>query len=165
MSSILTKIVDSIGGGIIKEGFNAIKAYFPPSMTDQEKAAAELAYNKFAHQKEIDLIQQVNAAEKEFNQRIKDLEGTAADLKSVPVVGHIILLLRGAQRPVWGFFVLFADYQVLSMGWDVSDDGQLKAMLFAINILVLAFLFGERAVKNVMPFILQFFGLQSAGKK
>ncbi len=158
--SIFAKIADILGGSALKEGFNLVKSYFPPSMTDQEKTAAELAYAQFAHTKEIEMIRVLNEAESEFNQRIRDMEGTAADLKTIPVIGHILIFLRGAQRPAWGIFTLFADYQIFSGAWSLPNSPHSAPMLFAINILVLTFIFGERAVKNLTPFIMQFFGVK-----
>lgn len=153
--SLFAKIVDGLGGSIVKEGFKVIKSYFPPSMSDQEKSAAELAFNDFAHRRDMEIADRLNSAEAEFNQRLRDMEGTAGDLRSIPVVGAIIIFLRGCQRPAWGVFVLVADYNVFSKAWPLND--QQSTMLFAINILVLGFLFGERAVKNVMPLIQEFF--------
>lgn len=158
--NVLAKIVDSLGGGILKEGFDLIRSYLPPSMSDQEKAQMELAWQNFAHKKDIETRQLANEAEKEFNQRIKDLEGTASDLKTLPVIGNLVIFLRGAQRPAWGIFVLWADYMVFSKAWDLTGDQQLRSMLFAVNILVLGFLFGERAVKNIAPFVSQFLGIR-----
>ena len=108
------------------------------------------------YEKQREASSEALEVEKEFNQRIKDLEGTAADLKAIPILGHIIIFVRGSQRPIWGGFTLFADYMTFSRGWDLSQDPELKSMLFAINVLVLGFLFGERAVKNVLPFIKEF---------
>lgn len=158
--SFLSSIVDKFGGGIIKEGFNVIKSYFPPSMSDKEKAEAEMAYQAFMHGQQMDVARLANDAEKEFNDRIKTMEGTAADLKTIPIIGHLIIFLRGTQRPAWGVFVLYADYQVFSKAWDLSGDPQLRSMLFAVNILVLGFLFGERAVKNILPFVKEFLGVK-----
>lgn len=156
--SVFAKILDSLGGSVIKEGFEVVKAYFPPSMSEQEKAAAELAYNEFAHKRELEIRGKVNEAEKEFNQRIKDLEGSAADLKTIPIIGKLVIFIRGCQRPAWGIFVLYADYMTFSKAW--TPDEQQRAMLFAINILVLGFLFGERAVKNILPFVKEFIGVR-----
>lgn len=162
--SILSQIGSALGGSLIKEGFEVVKAYFPPSMSDAEKAQAELALMEFAHRKDLEVASELAAAEGEFNQRIKDLEGTAADLKAVPLLGPVMLFLRGAQRPAFGIFTLYADYQVFSQSWPLNE--QQGAMLFAINILVLTFLFGERAVKNLMPFFQAFFlGKDGASKQ
>jgi len=151
--SIINSIIDKFGGGIIKEGFEVVKDYFPSA---QAKAEAQLKYERFVHEKQREANNDAAKADQEFNQRIKDMEGTASDLKTIPVIGHIIIFLRGAQRPVWGCFVLYADYMVFSKVWNLTEEPELKAMLFAINILVLGFLFGERAIKNIMPFVRQF---------
>jgi len=93
----------------------------------------------------------------EFKRRTEALEGTAADLKSMPVLGRLMLFLRGAQRPVWGFAALWMVYhQPFSGAWTLS--GRQESILMAITVLVLGFLFGERAVKNVAPIMGQFFG-------
>ncbi len=160
---LFSTIIDKFGGGILKEGFDVVKAYFPPSMTDKEKAEAQMAWEQYAHAKELDIARLANDTEREFNQRIKDLEGTAGDLKGIPIIGTIVIFIRGAQRPAWGLFVLYADYMTFSGAWNLSADAQLRSMLFAVNILVLGFLFGERAVKNVTPFISEFLSVKKNG--
>jgi len=79
-------------------------------------------------------------------------EGTASDLKSIPVLGAVMLFLRGSQRPVWGFATILLDYQVFSASWKL-DDPIISNAFWVVNFLVLGFLFGERAVTNIMPFI------------
>ena len=155
---IVGTIIDKFGGGIIKEGFDIVKSYFPPSMTDKEKGDAQLAYERFVHEKQKESNTLALEVDKEFNQRIKDMEGTAADLKTIPILGSTIIFIRGAQRPIWGCFTLYADYMAFSKMWDLSDAPELRAMLLAINILVLGFLFGERAIKNILPFLKEFMG-------
>jgi hypothetical protein len=156
--SLVQKVTDFLAGGTVKTIVDTVKDYFPPSMSEKEKADLSLVINNAAHQREKEILQLANEADREFNQRIKEMEGTAADLKSVPFFGTLIIFLRGTQRPIWGFFTLYADFMVLSKTWDITQDPQLKAMLIVVNVLVLTFLFGERAVKNVMPFIMEFFG-------
>lgn len=156
--NILNKIVDSFGGSIIKEGFNIVKAYFPPSMTNKEKEEAQLAYEAFVYKKQQEANRDALEVDREFNQRIKDMEGTATDLKTIPFLGAIIIFIRGAQRPVWGCFTLYADAMVFSCKWNLTNEPELKSMLLVINILVLGFLFGERAVKNILPFLKEFLG-------
>ncbi|GAF99737.1 unnamed protein product, partial [marine sediment metagenome] len=154
--SILTKITDFLGGGTVGAIAGVVKDYFPPSMSDKEKADLSLRITEAENAKDLKTMALVNEAQAEFNRRIVDLEGSAADLKAIPVIGHILILLRGAQRPIWGLFTLYADYQAWSSVWTLTE--KQEAMLLAVNILVLGFLFGERAVKNVMPFVVQFFG-------
>ena len=108
------------------------------------------------------MIQLANAQDTETNQRIRDLEGTASDLKSVPFIGPLVLLMRGIQRPVWGFAVMYFDY--LAMTGDVGFDGNGPnggwspegMALVVMNFLVLGFLFGERAMQNIMPLVTDF---------
>ena len=80
-----------------------------------------------------------------------DMEGTSSDLRSIPVIGALALFLRGLQRPTWGFGILFADYMWLSGVWDLDEP--MTDVIFLVNFLVLGFLFGERAIKNLEPLI------------
>ena len=91
-------------------------------------------------------------AERQVTERISLLEGTATDLRSVPIIGPIMLFMRGAQRPVWGFAVLYADMMWFSGKWGVMTPQQ-ESALWVINLLVLGFIFGERAVANLAPVI------------
>ncbi len=152
-----SKLIGFLSGGLGSKIIEGVKDYFPPSMSDKEKADLKLKILEITHAQENKLLQLANDADTEFNQRIKDMEGTASDLKAIPIFGTIILFARGCQRPVWGFFTLFMDYLVFSGTWDLSDP-QLKNAFFAINLLVLGFLFGERAVKNVMPLFDKYIG-------
>lgn len=154
---LFTKIADFLGGSTVKTIADTVKAYFPPSMSEKEKAelGAEIARAEYA--REIKLLSLANAADEEFNKRMRDMEGTAADLKAVPIVGHIIIFARGCQRPAFGIFTLIMDYQVMSGGWSIELQSPKGIAFVVINILVLTFLFGERAIKNVMPLILDFF--------
>ena len=162
--SIFTKIVDFASGGIGGKIIDGIKDYFPPSMSDAEKSQLELEMTKVAHTQEIELLGLANDADREFNNRVTEMEGTAADLKSIPIIGPILILLRGLQRPVWGFATLWLDLKVFGGAWVIAEASPLGPAFIAINILVLGFLFGERAIKNVMPFLTTFFGAYN-GKK
>ncbi len=147
------KIVNLLSGNLAGGIVDAVKAYFPPSMSEAEKKEFELRLTEITNRHEIELLKEVTGAEAEFNQRIKDMEGTASDLVKIPYLGAFMLFLRGSQRPAFGILVLVIDYQIFSGGWKVADGSSLTQMLFSINILVLGFLFGERAVKNVLPLI------------
>ncbi|HEX5130240.1 MAG TPA: hypothetical protein VFV90_10865 [Usitatibacter sp.] len=104
----------------------------------------------FKHEEELARID-LEAAKAQTD-RIAALEGTASDLKVMPILGPVMLLARGAQRPVWGFFTIWLDYQVFSGAWKLAD-GPVTYAFYLVNLLVLAFLFGERAIKNVAPLI------------
>lgn len=149
--------VGGIGGVIL----NAVEAYLPPDMSPEKKAQMALAVQAASFQHEKDVTEAIHNAEKDVNDRIAIYEGTASDLKSVPVVGPLMLFARGAQRPVWGFACLFMDYQVFSGAWILKEGTQIAGAFYVINVLVLGFLFGERAVKNVAPFITQMLSARS----
>lgn len=151
--SLFKKIVDMAGGDIFGKIVDTAKAYFPPSMSEQEQSALELNLSKLAHSQELALLQATNHMEAEFNTRIKDMEGTAKDLLGVPIIGPFIVFLRGLQRPLWGFATLYMDFKVFSDDWVLIEGSKQDLAFFTINLLVLGFLFGERAIKNVGPII------------
>lgn len=150
--SILSKISEVATGGLVSELFDAAKAYFPPSMTDQEKQLAQIAIEKVANTRAREIDQAVNEAQQLMTEQIAALEGTANDLRAVPFIGAFIVFLRGCQRPVWGFFTMYLDADWLTTAGAGYTEQQQTALI-VINVLVLGFLFGERAIKNVMPLI------------
>ncbi len=155
---LLTKVIDMLSCGFGAKIVETVKDYFPPSMSDSEKKDFEMKLLEAVHQHEIKLLAAANSANEEFNQRIKDLEGTASDLAQIPVLGTLMLFLRGCQRPAFGIFTLIMDYLVFSGAWTIEDGSRLESAFFAINLLVLGFLFGERAVRNIMPIISNYLG-------
>lgn len=131
--------------------------------TKEEKAEFEKAIRELAHKQQLDLADIAHQADVEFNTRIKDLEGTAKDLLQAGRLGKIVLFFRGAQRPAWGWGVLFFDLQYFRGAIELGTQGE--ALLYAINLLVLGFLFGERAVKNVAPILKEVISKRSESKK
>lgn len=140
-------------GGIAGVILDTVKAYLPPDMSPEKKADMALAVQAQAFQHEKDVLSAAHAAEEDVNARIAMYEGTASDLKAIPFLGAIMLFARGAQRPVWGFATILMDYQVFSGAWPLKDGSQTAGAFYILNLLVLGFLFGERAIINVMPFI------------
>ena len=156
MSNLLAKAADFFSGGLGSAIVDGVKSYFPPSMSDQEKAELSERINREANIQANEAARIVNEERAEFNQRIQDMEGTASDLKSIPFFGPIVIFLRGCQRPVWGYATLYMDFMVFSGRWKALSEMQ-ESALWVINLLVLGFLFGERAVKNIMPLVAQYF--------
>ena len=150
ISNYVTGGASGVVGGAVSTIADTIKAYFPPDMSPEKKAEAQLAVMKEENAQKIGLLTLAHQMDADFNQRVKDLEGTAADLKSIPILGAIILFLRGCQRPVWGFATIYLDFMVFSKTWAVDTGTAQAAALMVINVLVLGFLFGERAIQNVM---------------
>ena len=52
--SFLAKVTDFVGGSLFKEIKEGVMSYFPPDMTPQQKADAELKIQEFLHQKQMD---------------------------------------------------------------------------------------------------------------
>lgn len=150
--SFLTKVGDFFTGGLGTKIIDKVSDYFPPSMSEKEKAELTERITNAANEQANEAARILNEETAEFNQRIKDLEGTAKDLKSIPVFGAVVIFLRGCQRPVWGYSTLFMDLMVFSDKWNTLSETQ-ESALWVINLLVLGFLFGERAIKNIMPLI------------
>ena len=124
--------------------------------TKADKKEFQLKAEEIMHRREVQAREAEARQREEFNKRIKDLEGTASDLNQAGWPGRVVLFFRGLQRPLWGFLTLFIDIQVFSQAWKITEGSLQETAFLAVNILVLGFLFGERAVKNVMPFISQY---------
>ncbi|MTI12091.1 hypothetical protein [Sansalvadorimonas verongulae] len=152
LAKTLSTIADTLSGGLFDNIYKTVTAYFPPDMPEAQKQQLKLALKELERQRESDTQRHLVEAERLLTERIKELEGTASDLKALPIVGRLILFARGAQRPVWGFFTMYLDWRWFSE-WQLST--QQQTALIAINLLVLGFLFGERAMKNVAPYVIQ----------
>ncbi len=125
----------------------AIALQFKTAVLAQQVQLAQIAA-----QKEKDDADAANEATKALTDRIATLEGTAADLKGIPILGPVMLFFRGAQRPVIGYAMMYLDYMVFSGLWKVAE-GAMTNLFWLMNALVLAFLFGERAVTNIAPLL------------
>jgi len=154
--SVLSKITGLFSGltgssGIVETVASTVKAYFPPDMTPEQMAAFDLKMKELDVQTAQAIAKAENDAVELLNQRIAEYEGTASDLRAIPFFGPVMIFLRGLQRPVWGFATLYMDFLWFAE-WTVLTQKQESALMI-INVLVLGFLFGERAIKNVMPLI------------
>ena len=153
---LLSKITDFVSGGLFGEIKDTVMSYFPPDMSPKDKAEAELKLQQMLNNKAMEANKILNEAATQLDDRIREQEGTAKDLKSIPVIGTIIIFLRGVQRPMWGYATLVMDYK-----WFFEDhtfNEQQQTAMIVINMLVLGFLFGERTIKNLEPLILKIFG-------
>lgn len=159
--SFLDKLGGILGGGTAGK----IADIFANRITN--KAEAEMAridLEKVIGDREHELrlaeVERDREAERQFNERTVALEGTANDLKALPFVGSVVIFLRGAFRPLFAYFTAYLDYRYyIDVGWTERQE----SLLLAINLLVLVFFFGERAMKNVMPLIAEVFAAK-AGK-
>ena len=154
--SLLAKVTDIIGGSLFGEVKDIVTAYFPPDMNPQQKAELQQKLAEAEVRKTLAINSALADAEKTLNQRIAEQEGTASDLKQLPVIGRVVLFLRGLQRPLWGFFAMYLDFFWFTTNPTFTE--QQQTALIVINILVLGFLFGERTIKNLSPLIIKVFG-------
>jgi hypothetical protein len=157
--SFFEKLMDFVSGGIGGKIVDTIAAQFPPDMSEKEKEEMKLVIAKATHEYELELMRVTQQEQEAFTKRVMEMEGTATDLKQAGSIGRIVLFLRGLQRPLWGFSVLYMDFMVFSGTWDLTQKTtesvttmDLQSAFWIINFLVLGFLFGERAMRNVMPF-------------
>lgn len=160
---VLGKIGDVLTGGLADTVFDAVKDYFPPDMSEEQKATLQLRLEKLEMEKRAQADKAMADAEARLNERVREYEGTAADLKAMPVLGPLMLFLRGSQRIVWGFAALYLDYMWFT-AWTELTDKQ-ETALIVVNSLVLGFLFGERAVKNVTPMLRDAFAVRQERKR
>lgn len=143
--------LDIVNGNFGKKVANLIGDYFPDPVKKAE-IMAKLQELQLERQKAED--ETVHVAAQDLNDRIAQYEGTAKDLLALPYIGRVIIFARGTQRPVWGFATLYFDWQLFAN--DLKLDEQQTQLLWIINFLVLGFLFGERAIKNIMPLVVKF---------
>lgn len=160
--SLLKGITKFLSGGLGEKIIEGIQAYFPPSMSEQDKANLEIAIKQQVHSQSVELLDMAMQEREQFNKRIHSHEGTAKELQQFGVVGKVIVFLRGCQRPFWGYGTLYIDFMWFSGQWKGMTEQQ-ESALWVVNLLVLGFLFGERAVKNVAPAIGEMFKIK-AGK-
>ena len=138
-------IANFLTGGLGSKIVDTVVGQFPDKLSEKDKENIKVAVIEAtrAHEKEQII---------EYNKRISDMEGTAKDLQQFGWLGRCVVFLRGSQRPVWGYCVLGMDAMVFSGKWVLTGE-KLESAFWVINFLVLGFLFGERAMKNVMPLI------------
>lgn len=153
--SFLSKVTDFVGGSLFKEIKEGVMSYFPPDMSPQQKAEAEMKIQEFLHRKEVEANKVLTDAAAQLDKRISEQEGTASDLKGIPFFGTIVLFLRGLQRPTWGFLTMWMDMQWFFGTYTFTE--QQQTAMIVINVLVLGFLFGERTIKNLEPLIIKVF--------
>ena len=157
----LKGLMGFLNGSFVKDSMNFINTRWPPDMSEQAKAQMEIVIKDLLHKQAMDIANVAQEDEAMFNKRTVDLEGTASDLKTIPFVGALVIFLRGAFRPLFSYMTAYMDY--IYFVTDTSDwSEQKQTLLIAINLLVLVFFFGERALKNVMPLIIGALGVKTA---
>ena len=159
--SFFSAITNFLTGGLGGKIADKVMAQFPDKLSEADQAAIRAAVVQATREHELKLLELAREQDEEFNTRIKEMEGTAKDLQQFGLFGKIIVFLRGAQRPIWGYTVMLMDVMVFSGKWNLAELSQtvgnttvgtnIESAFWLINFLVLGFLFGERAMKNVLP--------------
>ncbi len=149
LKTALNVVTGGLGGTI----WDIVEGAVGDDLAPDQKAALKIAIEGEITKRQIAAAEAAAEAEAAVTRRAAELEGTASDLRSLPIVGRLILFLRGCQRPAWGFATLVVDWQVFSGAWFLPETGPMANAFWAINILVLGFLFGERTILNLMPAI------------
>lgn len=172
---IKTMFSNDSGGGIAGKIIDTVKDYFPPDMTEADKINLELSITSAVHKQEMEILEKAHEEEVEFNKRTIAMEGTAQDLIQAGWLGKIALFFRGFQRILWsyGIFVFDVFWLMGKVNFpntvSITDPNNAEAMILVpnpiiafvvtVNVLVLAFLFGERALKNLTPMIVSIIGM------
>jgi len=152
--NFFAKIASIATGGLAQQVIGVVEKYFPPDLSPEKKAEIQIALERVQMEREKNANDASREAEQSLNQRIREHEGTASDLKTIPYLGPLMIFLRGAQRPIIGYGTIYLDFQVFSGSWSLVPGTQ-ESAFWIVNLLVLGFLFGERAVKNVAPLLTQ----------
>jgi hypothetical protein len=108
--------------------------FIPDRMDEADKKALKAEMTKF-------MAQQALTENSEFRDFILQYEGAARDIPT------LLVWFRSAIRPAFTCLVGYLDYLYFT-GATTSWHPEGIALLKAINIIVLAFWFGERALKN-----------------
>lgn len=149
--SILKGIREFLTGGLGDKIYQGIKDYFPPDMSEADKALLQLKIKEVDHQHQMEGQRLQLEAEAAVTERIAQLEGTVSELKTIPFVGAFVIFTRAMQRQVWGYSTLYINFLWFSGKWTYTE--QQESAMWVINLLVLGFLFGERAIQNIAPLI------------
>lgn len=147
------KVLDIVSGGLVGNIIDVAKSYFPPNMTESEKLEAEMKMMQIKAGVDLQLQEMLNETEKNFNDRIMAMDGTAEQIKDIWFVGPTVIFLRALQRPIWGVGTIILDWQVFSGAWIIKEGSRQDICFLIINLIILIFLFGERTFRNIAPLV------------
>ena len=99
---------------------------------------------------ELAVMEDARDANSNFRAFVVEYEGAAKDYKDIPFFGPLMMIIRGVVRPLVTFAVVYFDSRFLTTmkeGTETWPEGTGQLLLW-MNVIVLGFWFGERAVKN-----------------
>lgn len=159
----LKAIGSFLSGDFVGNAMEFVNKRWPADMSEQQKAQMQMVLEDMLHRQKMEFAEAARQDENAFNERTIAMEGTAKDLQVIPYVGALVIFLRGAFRPLFAYMTGYLDWVYLTQGMSWTE--RQETLLLAINLLVLVFFFGERAMKNVMPLILNVFTEKSHDRK
>ena len=110
-----------------------------------EGTMAQIDNNFQAH-----ILTEARKSNSAFRDFVLKYEGSAEDYTKIKFFGPLLLLIRGIVRPGVTAAVIYFDAQyftVVKAGAETWPEGVAQILLW-MNVLVLGFWFGERALKN-----------------
>lgn len=159
---ILSKVATWFTGDAVRATVDLVKEYWPPDISPEKRAELEIKAMQLAASRDVEGHRAMLESENAVTARISQLEGTAQDLRAIPIAGPIVIFLRGLQRLCWGYGTFYVDVMWFSGRWQL--EGTQESAMWIINILVLGFLFGERAIQNVMPLVTEAIAARTKGR-
>ena len=117
-----------------------VDRFFPPKMSEEEKEKLKADMKMFAATES----RQENT---EFRNFVLQYEGSAKDYANIPLIGPLMMLIRGVVRPAFTYGTFYFDWLYFTnVAVDWSPE---RAKLLAIiNVIVLCFWFGEKILVN-----------------
>lgn len=98
---ILTKVVDSLGGGILSTISDTVMKYLPPSMSDQEKSAVAMQVQKQVDEAKADLTAKLVEVDRIY---LGDVQNARENNKHSRMPAVICLSLTGGMFIFVGMF-------------------------------------------------------------
>lgn len=161
ISGITRTALGVVTGGLTERIIDIVDEAAGDDLSPEQKLKIRLGAQGEITARERIAAETADQQEKNVTERVAKLEGTAKDLMSVPILGPLVLFIRGTIRPGITILVGVIDYRVFTgdvvlvqQAGDVTVN--LLPLLVTINLVVLGFWFGERAFKNVAPLAAQF---------
>ena len=117
-----------------------IDHFFPPSMSEKDKEEMKQKMNMF-------VATEARTESSEFRNFVLAYEGSASDYTKFPIIGPIVMLLRGFVRPGITYLTAYFDF-VYFTDVTIKFTPEQSKLLAIINVIVLVFWFGERVLVN-----------------
>ena len=134
-------------------------------MSEKEEAEIRLSLKELEYKRQIESLGRWNEQERQFQEYVQSMEGTAEELMKMRFLGPLVIFLRAIIRPGWSIITIYMIVAILSGHWNLmaaaggneSIAQQYTSLLWANTLIVSVTWFGERAVRNVLPLVEKLF--------